>query len=66
MKIQDISCAPMIAMADGTPGPLVIEARFGRSGDEPSGNARSDNAHIDEFVHTLAPEPIWPRVFPGL
>jgi len=61
MEIEDISRAQPAALPDC----IVIPDAVGLCR-EPSENRPSDCTRVEEYMPLPTPQPLWPRVFPGL
>ena len=61
MEIEDISRAQPAVLPDC----IVIPNAVGL-GCEPSENRPSGGTHVEEYLPLPPPQPLWPRVFPGL
>jgi hypothetical protein len=61
MKIEDISRARPATLPDSIVIPNAVE-----NGRKPSENTPSGSAHVEEYMLPPTPQPLWPRVFPGL
>jgi hypothetical protein len=61
MEIEDISRAQPAALPDC----IVIPGAVGLCR-EPSETRPSDGTRVEEYMPLPTPQPLWPRVFPGL
>lgn len=61
MKMEDVSGMRQPVVQDRIAIPEAVERCR-----EPQYNVPSDKAGLDEYLPMPTPQPIWPRVFPGL
>ncbi len=61
MKIEDISRARLAVSPDCIVMQSPVEICRKPSEDTPPGGGQ-----VEEYLHLLTPQPLWPRVFPGL
>ena len=61
MNSNDKSGKDAVAFSGGIPIQRVVEPRH-----EPPGTGLAAQTSRDGHASTIVPEPVWPRVFPGL